>query len=66
MKFYSSLEKGLKLKLTKFLGLIPTFAEVTEGKLVQKRGGVFLPPILNRVNTVAENFVSSESQNIGN
>ena len=42
--------KGLKLKVGKFLGLIPTFAEVTEENLVGV-GGVFAPPslILNRV-----------------
>ena len=27
-------KKGLKLKVRRFLGLIPTFVEVTEGKLV--------------------------------
>ena len=30
LKFYTSVEKGLKLKVRKFLGLILTFAEVTE------------------------------------
>ena len=34
LKFYSSLAKGLKLKLRKFLGIIPTFTEVTEENLV--------------------------------
>ena len=29
LKFYSSVTKGLKLKVKKFLGLIPTFGEVT-------------------------------------
>ena len=48
LKFYTSVEKGLKLKIRKFWGLIPTFVEVTREKLV---GGPFwpLPPILNRV-----------------
>ena len=42
-KFYTSLAKGLKLKVRKFLGLIPTFVEVTGEKLVG--GGAFwLPP----------------------
>ena len=45
--------EGLKLKVGKFLGLIPTFAEVTEENLVGGGGGggVFAPPslILNRV-----------------
>ena len=46
-KFYTSVEKGLKLKVRKFYGLIPTFVEVTGEKLV---GGPFWPPsILNRV-----------------
>ena len=39
--------KGLKLKVRKFWGLIPAFAEVTEENLV---GGPFCPPhILNGV-----------------
>ena len=41
LKFYSSLAKGLKLKVRKFLGLVPTFIQVTVEKLV---GGVFAPP----------------------
>ena len=50
MKFYTSLSKGLKLKVRKFWGLIPTFVEVTGEKL----GFLPLPPpspILNRVKT---------------
>ena len=50
LKFYTSLSKGLKLKLRKFWGVIPTFVEVAGETLV---GGAFLPPpshpILNRV-----------------
>ena len=38
--------KGLKLKVRKFLWIIPTFAKVTEKELV--RGGL-LPSNLNRV-----------------
>ena len=38
-KFYKSVAKGLRLKVKKFGGLIPTFVEVTGEKLV---GG--LPP----------------------
>ena len=45
--FYTSVAKGLKLKVRKFLGLIPTFPEVTEEKLVG--GAFFPPPILNSV-----------------
>ena len=50
LTFYTSLSKGLKLKVRMFWGLILTFAEVTGEKLVE---GAFLPPspppILNRV-----------------
>ena len=51
MKFDTSVAKGLKLKVEKFWGLIPTFAEVTEENLVGV-GGLFAPLpflILNRV-----------------
>ena len=41
LKFYTSVTKGLKLKVRKFSGLIPTFVEVTGEKLV---GGSFCPP----------------------
>ena len=34
LKFYTSVAKGLKLKVRKFLGLIPLFVEVTEEKLI--------------------------------
>ena len=47
LKLYTSVGKGLKLKVRKFLGLIPTFVEVTGEKLV---GGAFWLPILNKVN----------------
>ena len=40
LKFYISVANGLKLKVRKFWGLIPTFVEVTEEKLV---GGLFAP-----------------------
>ena len=33
LKFYTSVAKGLKLKVRKILGMIPTFIEVTGGKL---------------------------------
>ena len=36
LKFYKSVAKRLKLKVRKFLGLIPTFVEVTGEKLVGK------------------------------
>ena len=43
LTFYTSLWKGLKLKVKKFWGLIPTFVEVTGEKLVWG-GGRFGPP----------------------
>ena len=47
LKLYTSVVKGLKIRDRKFSGLIPTFVEVTEEKLV---GRLFAPsPILNRV-----------------
>ena len=33
LKFYTSVEKGLKLKVRKFWGVIPTFVEVTGKKI---------------------------------
>ena len=51
LKFYSSVKKGSKLKIRKFLGLIPTFVEVT-WKTGRRGGGLFEPPpppVLNRV-----------------
>ena len=41
LKFYTSVAKGLKLKIRKFWGLISTFVEVTGEKLV---GRAFLHP----------------------
>ena len=42
LKFCTSVAKGLiKLKVTKFWGIAPTFVEITGEKLVR---GVFLPP----------------------
>ena len=45
LKVYTSVAKGLKLKVRKFWWIIPTFAEVTREKLVR----AFLPPIFNGV-----------------
>ena len=42
LKFYTSMGKGLKLKIRKLWGLIPTFVEVTGEKLERV---AFLPPI---------------------
>ena len=44
LKFYTRLAKALKLKVSKFLGLLPTFAEVTGKKLI------VLKKVRNRVN----------------
>ena len=41
LKFFTSVAKGLKLKVRKFQGLVPTFVEVTGQKLV---GGPFWDP----------------------
>ena len=49
MKFYTSLSKGLKLKVRKFWGLTPTLVEVTGEKLVGGGGHFGPPPILNKV-----------------
>ena len=38
LKFYTSVAKGLKPKVRKFLGLIPTFVEVKREKLVEGGG----------------------------
>ena len=46
LTFYTSVAKGLKLKLRKFFGLSPTFVEVTGEKLLERRSP---PLILNRV-----------------
>ena len=57
LKFYTSLSKGLKLKVRKFWGLILTFAEVTGEKLVGGGGLFALRPILNRAKfTNSSNF----------
>ena len=42
LKFYTSVAKGLKLKVRKFWGLIPMFVEVRGEKLVE---GLFAPPL---------------------
>ena len=47
LKFFTSVATGLKLKVTKFWRLNPTFVEVTGEKLVG--GTLFIPPILSTV-----------------
>ena len=44
LKFYTSVTKGLKLKVRKFWRLILTFVKVTREKLVLWRGGLFASP----------------------
>ena len=55
MKFYTSVVKGLKLKVRKFLGLIRTFVEVAGKKLA---GRPFSSPIMIRVNQALNKYVS--------
>ena len=50
LKFYTSVAKGLTLKVRKFGRIIRMFVEVTGEKPV---AGAFLPPFLNRVNVRA-------------
>ena len=50
LRFYTSVRKGLKLRVREFCGLIPTFVGVTGEKLVRGGGGDFLlasPPPLD-------------------
>ena len=49
LKFYNSVAKGLKLKVRKFWGLIPTFVKVTGENGEVGGGGLFGPPIISRV-----------------
>ena len=60
LKFYTSVAKELKLKVRKFLGPIPTFVEVTGGKLVGGRD-LFAPPSswIGLILTELANFNSS-------
>ena len=48
LKFYTSVAKGLKVKVKKFWGLIPTFVEVIGENMVE--GAFWAPSILSRVN----------------
>ena len=57
LRFYTSVAKGLKLKVRKFWGLIRTFVEVTGGKLV----GSLFAPILNRVKEIQERVTFQET-----
>ena len=44
LKVYTSVVKGLTLKVRKFWGKVPTFAEVTGKKVVGGGGGGGFPP----------------------
>ena len=55
LKFYTSVTKGLKLKIRKILRIIPTFVEVTAEKKVQKVAKRPLS-ILNRVTDFFSKF----------
>ena len=54
LKLSTTSAKGLKLKVRKFWGIIPTFVEVTAKNLVERGGGggggFFASLILNKVN----------------
>ena len=56
LKVYTSVAKGLKLKVRKFLGLIPTFVEVTAEELV--RGPFCSPPPSSILNSVKKIILS--------
>ena len=47
LKFYMSVAMGLTLNVRKFWGLIPTFVEGTEEKLLGGGGLFGLPPVSN-------------------
>ena len=47
LKFYTSVTKGLKLKVKKFWGPITTFVDVIGENLVKEHGGFLRSPILN-------------------
>ena len=49
LKFYTSVEKGLNLKVKRFCGLIPMFAELTGEKLVRGGGGFALPILIGLI-----------------
>ena len=54
LKFYTSAAKGLKLKVRKFLGLIPTSIVEKGEKLI--KGAFLAPSILNRFSCVYCDF----------
>ena len=62
LTYYTSVAKGLKLNVRRFLGLILAFLKVTEKELVG--GGVICPPPdLNRVKSILFSFLSNAMTN---
>ena len=61
-KFSISMAESLKLKVIKLLGLIPTFAEVTGGKLIREED--FLVHILNSVESIRIYGMFKKNQNL--
>ena len=59
-KFYTSLAKGLKLKVKRFLGIKFTFVEVAGEKLVGGGGSLSPPPLYWIGLTVALDFPLNE------
>ena len=59
LKFYTSVTKGLKLKVRKFLGLSPTFVEFT-GKKLLGGGPCFASCIMRKF----QNFVIDERNSV--
>ena len=57
LKYYTSVGKGLKLKVRKFWALIPTSVEVTGQKLVGRGRFCPLPPSSPILNRVKEGFL---------
>ena len=55
MKFHAIGAKGLKLKVRKSLGLIPTFVEVTGKKTGRERAGILNRVKKNDIGVIAEN-----------
>ena len=63
MKFDTSVAKGLKLKVEKFWGLIPTFEKVTEENLVGV-GGLFGLINDSNIDILQKNQYDVEAENV--
>ena len=66
LKFYTSVVKRLKLKVRKFLGVIPTFVKIKGEKLVRGGGGDFLPLLPSWIGLILKLriFKKRDQQNI--